>query len=116
MPGEGILIDPSTEVRITGREKFCRLVVLCDGVGPPAVDGRTPGPETPDCGGGRNLLEDMVLGWPESVETKDTEESLRWEDVDCDLAPVGERGRGGGLRGGRLSWSPMTAPCYANAQ
>lgn len=43
MLGDGILMEPSTEVRITGREKFCRLLVLCEGVGPPDVDGRTPG-------------------------------------------------------------------------
>lgn len=113
MPGEGILIDPSTEVLTTGREKFCRLLVLCDGVGPPAVDGRTPEFEATGCGGGRNLVEETVLGWPESVETKDTEESLRWEEMDCDLAPVGERGRGGGLSGGRSS---MTALCDAKGQ
>jgi hypothetical protein len=49
MLGEGILMEPSTEVRITGREKFCRLLVLCEGVGPPDVDGRTPGADMTGC-------------------------------------------------------------------
>jgi len=47
--GEGILMEPSTEVLITGREKFCRLLVLCEGVGPPDVDGRTPGADMTGC-------------------------------------------------------------------
>ena len=42
-----------------------------------------------------------MLGWPESVDTKDKEESLRCELVDRD--PPGERGRGGGRSGGKRS-------------
>ncbi len=42
MLGDGILIDPSTEVRKAGLEKFCKFEVLCDGVGPPAVEGLAP--------------------------------------------------------------------------
>lgn len=88
--------------------------MLCEGVGPPAVDGRTPGAEMTGCCWARNLVEDdVVLGWPESVETKESDESLRCEAVDCDLEPPGERGRGGGRSGGNRS---MVARCHAYAQ
>lgn len=105
-------MDPSTEVRAMGLEKFCKLVVLWEGVGPPAVDGRVPAAATRGWGGGRNLFEDVVvLGWPESVETKESDdESLRWEEVDCARDPVGDRGLGGGRKGG--SWSLMLALCH----
>lgn len=53
-----------------------------------------------------------MLGWPESVDTKDNEESLRCELVDRD--PPGERGRGGGRSGGKRS--PIVAQCHAYAR
>jgi hypothetical protein len=77
--------------------------VLCDGVGPPDVDGRTPDVGMTVCCCGRNLLDETVLGCPESVDTSDSDESLRCELVDCDLEPPGERGRGGGRSGGKRS-------------
>lgn len=108
MLGEGTLITPSTEVRTTGREKFCKLLVLCDGVGPPAVDGRVAGAATAGRGWGRNLIEDAGSCVPESVDTRDSEESLRCELVD--LEPPGERGPGGGRNGGKRSL--MFAACF----
>ena len=77
--------------------------MLCDGVGPPAVDGRAPGAATTGLCWGRNLIEDAEPCWPESVDTRDSEESLRCEFVDCDLEPPGERGPGGGRKGGNRS-------------
>jgi hypothetical protein len=109
MLGEGTLITPSTEVRTTGREKFCKLFVLCEGVGPPAVDGRVAGAATAGRCWGRNLIEDAEPCGPESVDTKDSEESLRCELVDLE-PPVGERGPGGGRRGGNRSL--MIAACF----
>ena len=53
-----------------------------------------------------------MLGWPESVDTKDMEESLRSELVDRE--PPGERGRGGGRSGGKRS--PIVARCHACAR
>ena len=109
MLGEGTLITPSTEVRTTGREKFCKLLVLCDGVGPPAVDGRVTGAATAGRCWGRNLIEDAESCGPESVDTRESEESLRCELVDLE-PPVGERGPGGGRKGGNRSL--MIAACF----
>ena len=55
------------------------------------------------------MLEEIVLGWPESVDTKESDESLRCELVDRE--PPGERGRGGGRSGGKRSL--IVARCHA---
>ena len=52
-----------------------------------------------------------MLCCPESGETKDSDESLRCEFVECDREPPGDRGRGGGRRGGKRSL--MFAQCHA---
>lgn len=59
-------------------------------------------------------MEEVVLGWPESVDIKDSEESLRCELVDWDRDPPGERGPGGGRSGGKRS--PMVALDHACTQ
>lgn len=85
MVGEAFLTIPSTELRITGLEKFCKLGVLCDGAVPPAVEGLVGGccDCCPDCGAyGTRWL---PVSWLDSVDSVDSEEaSLRCEMDECE--------------------------------